>query len=623
MPGIVGLISKMPRAECVLQLERMLKAIRHEPFHHEGIWIDERLGIYAGWTAIAGSFGERMPLRDTSGTLSLILSGEVYDGEIGPRDMTGDGAHGTLLAELALDGERFPASLNGLFHGVVADRGRETATLFNDRYGMHRLYYHESPEAFYFACEAKAILAARPELRVPCPRGLAEFLAFSCVLENRTVFRDIFVLPAAARWDFADGRLLRKTTYFDPAAWEEQAPLDFEGYSEELAAALARNLPAYFSGSEPVGLALTGGMDTRVLLASYKPSAGSVNCYTFGGPFRESQDVRLARQVAAACGQSYRVISVGNEFLKRFAHYAEQTIYLTEGTADVYRSSDLYVSELARAIAPVKVVGTYGSEILRHAVMFKPMPPPAELLSSDMAPLIQEARETYAAVRSTHPVTFAAFRQSPWYHHGILALEQTQLTVRSPYLDNSFVAAAYRAPQTAGPGPDVRLRLISNGDPALARIPSDRGVGGSLGPVASRVVHGIHEFTFKAEYAYDYGMPQPVARIDHWLRGLHLERLFLGRHKFGHYRVWYRDALAPYVREMLLDSKTLSRPYVNAGTLEQMVTAHLHGIQNHTTAIHKMLSLELLQRLFFDASSESGSRDLSHSRQPKHAGVAR
>jgi len=623
MPGIVGLISRLPRAECVLQLERMLESIRHEPFHHEGVWIDERLGIYAGWTAIEGSFGDRMPLQDGSRTLSLILSGEVYGDGNGARGMTGDAAHGSLLAELALNGEQFPASLNGLFHGLVADPRRETVTLFNDRYGMHRLYYHESSEAFYFACEAKAILAARPELRVPCPRGLGEFLAFSCVLENRTVFRDIFVLPAAARWEFAAGRLLRKSTYFDPATWEEQSPLDFEGYSEELTAALARNLPAYFSGSEPVGLALTGGMDTRVLLASYKPSAGSVSCYTFGGPFRESQDVRLARQVASACEQTYRVISVGDEFLKSFAHYAEQTIYLTEGTADVYRSSDLYVSELARAIAPVKVVGTYGSEILRHAVMFKPMPPSAELLSPDMAPLIQKARETYAAVRSTHPVTFAAFRQSPWYHHGILALEQTQLTVRSPYLDNSFVAAAYRAPQMVGPGPDVRLRLISNGDPALGRIPSDRGVGGSLGLVASRVAHGIHEFTFKAEYAYDYGMPQSVARIDHWLRGLHLERLFLGRHKFGHYRVWYRDALAPYVREMLLDSKTLSRPYVDAVMLERMVTAHLRGIQNHTTAIHKMLSLELLQRLFFDSSSESGTRHLSVSQQLKHAGAAR
>ena len=79
------------------------------------------------------------------------------------------------------------------------------------------------------------------------------------------------------------------------------------------------------------------------------------------------------------------------------------------------------------------------------------------------------------------------------------------------------------------------------------------------------------DFTFKAEYAYDYGMPQSVVNVDHALSRLHLERLFLGRHKFYHYRVWYRDALRSYVREMLLDSRTLSRPYLQRGVLEKVV----------------------------------------------------
>src|SRR5206468_5989917 len=61
---------------------------------------------------------------------------------------------------------------------------------------------------------------------------------------------------------------------------------------------------------------------------------------------------------------------------------------------------------------------------------------------------------------------------------------------------------------------------------------------GRLSAVASR---GALEFLRKAEYAYDYGMPQWMARIDHLLLPLRLERLFLGRHKFSHFRVWYRD----------------------------------------------------------------------------------
>jgi asparagine synthase (glutamine-hydrolysing) len=114
----------------------------------------------------------------------------------------------------------------------------------------------------------------------------------------------------------------------------------------------------------------------------------------------------------------------------------------------------------------------------------------------------------------------------------------------------------------------------------------------------------VHEFSFKAEYAYDYGMPQWVARFDHRLSALGLERVFLGRHKFYHYRVWYRDALGSYVREMLLDPKSLARPYVERKRVESVVNGHLRGDENHTLAIHKLLTLELVHRLFLDSPAK-------------------
>jgi asparagine synthase (glutamine-hydrolysing) len=96
-------------------------------------------------------------------------------------------------------------------------------------------------------------------------------------------------------------------------------------------------------------------------------------------------------------------------------------------------------------------------------------------------------------------------------------------------------------------------------------------------------------------------MPQRVAQIDRLFSGLHFERLFLGRHKFAHYRVWYRDALSGYVREMLMDRRTLSRPYLDPKMVEMAVAGHLKGNRNYTTEIHKLLTLELLHRLFIDA----------------------
>ena len=115
----------------------------------------------------------------------------------------------------------------------------------------------------------------------------------------------------------------------------------------------------------------------------------------------------------------------------------------------------------------------------------------------------------------------------------------------------------------------------------------------------------ILEFTFKAEYAYDYGMPQWVARVDHLISPLRPERMFLGRHKFYHFRVWYRDALAQYIRDVLLDSRALTRPYVERKGLETIVQGHLDGGRNYTLEIHKLLTLELIHRQLVDSVPET------------------
>jgi len=317
--------------------------------------------------------------------------------------------------------------------------------------------------------------------------------------------------------------------------------------------------------------------------------------------FRESQDVLVARKVAEICHQRHTVIPVGDEFLANFPRYAERSVYLTDGCVDVSRSSDLYVSEQARRIAPVKVVGTYGSEILTQVPTFKPVRPVPGLFSPDLQPAIAEAEESYAELRREHPVTFAAFRQSPWSHYGVLSLEQTQLNVRSPYLDNDFVRTVFRTPQSARANGDIRLRMISEGSDQLGRIRTDRGVSGSPGGLVPAVRRGFLEFTFKAEHAFDYAMPQWLARIAYRFSSLQLERIFLGRHKLLHFRVWYQSVLAGYVRDILLDPRALSRSYVERRGLEAVVQGHLKGGRNFTTEIHKLVTLELLHRLFVEA----------------------
>lgn len=606
MPGIFGLITKKPREWAEPQLLRMLKVLRHESFYTAGTWSNQSSGVYAGWTARENSFSDGMPVENELGDIALVFSGEEYPELATARHLKERGHEFRMdgpsyLVHLYEEDSSFPKGLNGRFQGLVSEKTSGKTTLFNDRYGMHRLYYHESKDAFYFAVEAKAILEVCPELRRPDARGLGEFVACGCVLENRTLFQGIHVLPPASTWTFRAGSVESKKTYFEPQEWENQEPLDPESYHQNLRTVFSQNLPRYLNGRERIGVSLTGGLDTRTVMAWQRFPSGSLPCYTYGEAGRDCRDVVVARQVARECQQSHQVISIGNEFLARFPYYAERSMYLTDACVDVTRAPDLYLSERAREIAPVRMTGLYGDEVLRpQARAFKPVDPVPGPFNPDFLSYVGAARQTYGEIIQCNPTSFSAFRQAPWHHYGILSLEQTQLAVRTPFLDNDFVRTAFRAPQSATANNDLRVRLIGDGSTALQRIPTDRGFAGNSGPHAW-ALRNFLEFTFKAEYAYDYGMPQWLAGLDHFFSPLKLERLFLGRHKLYHYRVWYRDILASYVQEMLLDSRTLARPYLERKGVEAIVRGHLKGNRNYTTEIHRLLSLELLHRLFLDA----------------------
>jgi asparagine synthase (glutamine-hydrolysing) len=593
MPGIVGLITKMRRQDAEAQLLRMVAALRHEPSYVTGTWCDESLGLYTGWVERSTVDNGGLPIENESRNLALLISGEVFP------DEGGQPARRKYLSDVQSEA-RFPNRLNGLFHGVLADRANRRAVLFNDRYGMHRLYYRDAEDAFYFAAEAKAILKVCPESRSINPDGIAEFVSCGCTLENRTLFEGIAVLPAGSAWTFHDGTLSAKKSYFDSKEWEEQLPLDPDTYYRKLREVFSTRIPLYFESAERVGVSLTGGLDSRMLMSWSHAAPATLQCFSFGSSIRESQDVRIARRVARACGQSHEIITVGQTFLQEFPSFAERTVFLSDGCVEVKHAPDLYVSERAAQLASIRVTGNYGGEVLRQVRAFKPADPPHGLFASSLNSGFARAKETYSRSLPGHPLSFAVFRQAPWRQHGLLALERTQQTIRSPFLDNEIVQTVFRAPQLSLECNDVSLRLIADGNGELAGIRTDRGFGGRLPRVMAAVQQAYFDLTFKAEYACDYGMPDSIIRVDHALKSFHLERAFLGRHKFTHFRLWYRDALISYVREMLLDSKTLARPYLDRVSMERMVHEHCEGRRNHTTAIHKVLTLEFIHRLFID-----------------------
>lgn len=606
-PGFAGIIGTRDPVKRAQGAQTMLRSLAYGGRAPAGKYENEDFGLEVGWVCPRPNALAGFPIWNEAGNTGLIILGETFDDA--PGAVVNEDRWKRLIECYEKKGIACLEELNGWFGGMLIDLRRQRVFLFNDRYGLFRIHYHEDVEGFYFSSEAKAILAAVPATRQLDMRSLAEFMSCGCTLQNRSMFSGIALLPGGAAWAFDKFRLPRRAAYFDQRNLEEQPPLDLPQYLEALKETWVRILPRYLVNPRRTGLSLTGGVDSRMILAWAPPAAGEIVCYTFAGRYRDSMDIRLARQVAEVCGQPHETIYIENDFFEAFPDLAESSTFLSDGTMDVTGSVDLYVQTVAGQIAPIRVTGTNGGEIMRSLVAFKPGNVSPAPFAPEFADLLDGVAATYEKELRGHRLSFTAFKQVPWYMNTKFSLERSQVDLRMPYFDNELVALVYRAPRNLPPNNDVALKLIADGNPALGAIGTDRGLAFRSFPLAMLLRHYCQQFTFKLEYAYDYGMPQWLARLDRLLP-LRIDRYILGRHKFHHFRVWYRGRLSGYLREVLLDSRTLKRPYLRGGLLEKMVRDHISGSANYTREFHRILTSELIQRGLIE---QAGSLSLSNS----------
>lgn len=605
MPGIAGILAKSPRVEVSRMVAQSVAALHHDAEADFGQVDFPDLGLAVGWSVPRGAYAGCLPIWNEARNVCLVFHGEHF-GDVADRSSrpaaTAQSEARGLMERLESSEAGFLASLNGAFNGLIVDlrAARPRITLFNDRFGLGRLYWHEDANGFYFATEAKALLRILPHLRALDPQALAEWFACGCTLENRSLFAGVSLLPPGSAWQLAPAGPVVRTAYFEPREWEASEPMAADAYQERFSELFTQIVPPYAAGRRPAALSVTGGVDSRMVMASLRPAPGTLPCYTFGGLMRECADVRIGRQVAAATGQSHQVIPVTEAFFGRFSELAARCVYLTDGVMDASGAVSLFLNAAARALAPVRLTGNFGGEILRSMLAIKASRGDPSLFAGGFDSFLEQVPATVARVREGHPLTAIAFRQVPWLHFAMHAVESSQVTVRTPFLDNRLIALAYRAPVSFRLNKNPAFRYIADTDPRLIRIPTDRGTLWSPDTPAeakrSRWRWLREEFLPKAEYAYDYGMPRWLVRVDRALAPLHLEKLFLGHQKFAHHRLWYRHRLAGQIREILLDHESLNRPHLNPRRVTALVEAHLAGRENHTLALHKLLGYELIHR---------------------------
>jgi asparagine synthase (glutamine-hydrolysing) len=607
LPGVAGIFGGKSPSHNAQRIAVMLRVLAYGGREKAGIFNDEKTGVCIGWTRRSSSSNLKLPVWNEAHNTALLWWGETFEDAL----PNGNPQIERCLEFLqAYEREEIQSikRLNGWFAGIIVDLNHRKAVLFNDRYGLCRLHFYETDHGFYFSSEAKALLAIFPEVARLDPKSAGEFISCGAILQNRTMFSGISLLPGASAWTFSGKRQIRKNFYFRKEEWENQSPLNAEEYYKELRQTWTQILPRYLSDKQSCGLSLTGGVDSRMIIAYGSHPAGDLKCYTFAGEYRDSADLILARKTAEICRRPHETIYVGRSFLAEFPELAADSIYISDGTMDVSGSVDLYVQRIAQQIAPVRVTGTNGGEIMRGLVAFKPSTLCLDAFKPDLQVYIKAAEKTYQKeLEHKSRLSFTAFKQTPWYMNPKFLIERSQISLRMPYFDNNLVQLVFRAPGELTGDNKMAFRLIADANPALAAIDSDRGLKLRSRYGLTSVKHGFQQFTYKLEYAFDYGMPSWLAIVDRLLSPLHPERFILGRHKFHHFRIWYRDKLSEYIKEILLDPCARRRPYLSGSGLEKMVRSHIQGSANYTREIHKILSLELTERLLIENSIQKNN----------------
>ncbi len=575
MPGIFGIIDTafvgsitLPE-ELLASAKQMLGAMQLEPWHTTAIASLPAVGACLGSVEIAAP---------------TLAAGRVFAMTTGERACT------PLRMESA---ETAFNVLDGLCAGVVADEDARRFVVFNDRFGRERIFVHTAGSRTFFASEAKAILAVCPSTRTFDARGIAEFLACGCTLTTRSLYAGIEVLEPGTRLTF-DRAGIERRRYSTERDFEGRTPVEPAAFRDEFTRALRDEVLAEASASPSTALSLTGGLDSRMIAACIVNDA-RVPTFTFGSMYRTTGDVAVGRAVAKACGLSHQVIDLGHDFLDDFAATFNRSVYASDGYLGLSGAAELHVNRLARTIAPARMTGNWGGELMRGVRAFKFSMPKGGFLRPEALTSIAASEAAFSPAIAD-PLSGALFHQIPLQGYGRYAIERSQVVTRTPFLAPRVVDALYSAaPETRRAS--ASAAAVIGQEPKLLAMPTDAGV---LVTRDARFRRQWRRLVIKAEYMTSHGAPDWVARAASVLPAPVLERRFLGVDKFYHFRHWMRHQLAPTVIEVLAEPAPRLEPWIDRVRLREMADLHCRGKANYTDALDKAMTLIVADRELLD-----------------------
>jgi asparagine synthase (glutamine-hydrolysing) len=369
MCGICGLATAdgvTPDREMV---ERMSRTLRHRGPDSDGLHLRGPVALAARRLSIIDLEGGSQPIANEDGSVVVVQNGEIYNFRELRRELEGQGhrfATGcdteVLVHLYEQHGEGFVERLRGMFAIALWDEGERRLLLARDRFGIKPLYYRLSGGDISFASELKAMLEQPGFSRAIDPRAVAAYLAFNSIPAPLTVFAEARKLPPGHLLSWRGGEVtLRRYARPQPVAADEVRKGGIDELAAELRDVLRDSIRAHLVADVPVGVLLSGGVDSGGITALAAAESGEA-LRTFSIGFEESgfDEMGRARLVAERYGTDHRELVLRPDAVELLPKLVET---FDEPFGDSSALPTYLVSELAAGEVKVALSGEGGDEL--------------------------------------------------------------------------------------------------------------------------------------------------------------------------------------------------------------------------------------------------------------------
>jgi len=396
MCGIAGLASLSGEPVDPGLLEAMNETLVHRGPDSGGQVCVGPVGLAARRLAIIDLATGDQPIANEDESIHVVQNGEIYNyRELrapleGGHPFRTSGDTEVLLHLYEEHGPRFVDKLRGMFAIAIWDDRRRRLVLGRDRFGIKPLYYRVGGGTLSWASELKALLVQRDVDRSIDLDALEAYLAFNAIPGPRTIFREIRKLPAGAIlvWDAdrgADGIRVESYASVRPVAAGDIRREDEATLAAELRERLRDSVRAHLVADVPVGVLLSGGIDSSALTAlAAQLTPEPVKTFSIGFEERSFNELAQARLVAQRYGTDHHELVVRPNAVDLLPKLIET---FDEPFADSSALPTYLVSELAHRDVKVALSGEGGDELFGGYYTYV-----ADLLAARVGPLASAVR---------------------------------------------------------------------------------------------------------------------------------------------------------------------------------------------------------------------------------------